>query len=78
MPQIFLSDINVVKYAECIVPLSRVAKKLAPKLWNLLAFSPIEIYDYNDPGAPDIPLGLNWHDPLALFKLFFEQPHVVA
>ena len=73
MPQIFLSDINVVKYAECIVPPSR-----APKLWSLPAISPIEIYDYKDPRAPDIPLSLNWHDYLALFRLFFEQPHVVA
>ena len=56
MPQIFLNDIDVVKYTEYIVPPSRVAKKLAPKL---PAFSPIEIYDYNDPGAPNIPLSLN-------------------
>lgn len=59
MPQIFLNDIDVVKYTEYIVPPSRVAKKLAPKLWSLPAFSPIEIYDYNNPGAPNIPLSLN-------------------
>ena len=59
MPQIFLNDINVVKYTEYIVPPSRVAKKLAPELWSLPAFSPIEIYDHNDPRALNIPLSVN-------------------
>lgn len=64
--------IDVVKHTEYIVPPSRVAKKPAPEPWSLPAFSPIEIDDYNEPGEPNVPLSLDWHDPLALFKLFFE------
>jgi len=71
MPQTFLNNIDVVKYTKYIVPPSRVAKKLAPKLWSLPAFSPIEIDDYNNPREPNISLNLNRHNPLALFKLFF-------
>ena len=54
------------------MPPSRVAKKPAPEPWNLPAFSTIEIDDYNDPEEPNIALSLDWHDLLALFKLFFE------
>ena len=71
MPQIFLNDINVVKYTEYIVPPSRVAKKPVPELWSLSAFSLIEIDDYNNFGEPNVPLSFNWYNSLALFKPFF-------
>ena len=64
--------IDVVKHTEYIVPPSRVAKKPAPEPWSLPAFSPIEIHDYNEPGELNVSLSLDWHDPLAFFKLFFE------
>ena len=72
MPQTFSNDIDVVKHTEYIVPPSRVAKKPALEPWSLPAFSPIEIDDYNDHREPNVPMNLDWHDPLALFKLFFE------
>ena len=70
MPQTFSNEtLSNTKY---IMPPPRVAKKPAPEPWSLPAFSPIEIDDYNEPGEPNVPLSLDWHDPLALFKLFFE------
>ena len=66
MPQTLLNDIDVIKRTEYIVPPSRVAKKPAPESWS------IEIDDYNDSEESNVPLSLDWHDPLALFKLFFE------
>ena len=71
MPQTFSNDIGVVKYTEYIVPLSRVAKKPTPEPWSLPAFSLIKINNYNNPREPNIPLSLNRHNPLALFKPFF-------
>ena len=70
--------IDIVKHTEYIVPPSRVAKKPAPESWSLPAFSPIKIVDYNDPEEPNVPLSLDWRDPPALFKLFFEKPRVIA
>ena len=78
MPQTLLNDIDVIKRIEYIVPPSRVAKKPAPELQSLPAFSPIEIDDYNDFEESNVPLSLDWHDLLALFKLFFEKPRVIA
>ena len=67
MPQTFSNE--TLSNTEYIVPPPRVAKKPAPEP----AFSPIEIYDYNNPRAPNIPLSLGWHNPLALFKLFLNN-----
>ena len=78
MPQTLLNDIDVVKRTEYIVPPSKVAKKPALESWSLPAFSPIEIDDYNDSEEPHVSLSLDWHDPLTLFKLFFEKPHIIA
>ena len=78
MPQTLLNDMDVIKRTEYIVPPSRVAKKPAPESWSLPAFSPVEIDDYNDSEESNVPLSLDLHDPLALFKLLFENPHVVA
>ena len=78
MLQTFLNDINVVKRTEYIMPPSKAAKKPAPEPWSLPAFSPIKINDYNDPKGPNVPLSLNQHNPLALFKLFFKKPHVIV
>ena len=41
MPQTFLNDIDLVKYTEYIVPLSKKAKELAPMLWPLPTFKPL-------------------------------------
>jgi len=71
MPATFLNDIGVVQYTKYIVPPSRVAKQPAPEPWVLPAFSPLQINDYNDPGEPNLPTGLNQHNPMALFHLFF-------
>ena len=38
MLQTFLNDINLIKYTEYIVPLSKTAKELTPTLWPLPAF----------------------------------------
>ena len=63
--------IDVVKHTEYIVPPSRVARSQRPSRGAYLP-SLIEIDDYNEPGEPNVPLSLDWHDPLALLKLFFE------
>jgi hypothetical protein len=71
MPQTFLNNIYLVKYTKYIVPPSKKAKEPAPTPWPLPTFEPLQVDDYNDPGEPNIPLSLNRHNPLALFRLFF-------
>ena len=41
------------------------------ELQPLPTFEPMQIDDYNNLGESNIPTGLNRHNPIALFRLFF-------
>ncbi|KAF2817332.1 uncharacterized protein BDZ99DRAFT_13689 [Mytilinidion resinicola] len=47
-----------------------------PKPTPLPAFEPLQINNYDAPGTPNIPPGLDQHDPVALFRLFFTDEMV--
>jgi len=51
----------------------RTKKSKNPPLepWALPIFTPLRIDDYWDLGEGAVPLGINYSDPLALFRLFF-------
>ena len=70
MPATFSNDIDFVK--KDLKPKKKLKQlPLAPQL--VLAFEPLQIDDYDDHGAPNIPASLNQYDSLAIFRLFFSD-----
>ena len=56
MPQIFSNDIDFMPKD----PKPKKTPKEPPlEPWPLPAFEPMEIDDYNQPGEPNLPAGLN-------------------
>ena len=68
MPHTFSNDIDLVRKDPRP---KKTPKKPPPEPWPVPAFEPLQIQGHNDPGEPNIPTGLDRHDPLALFRLFF-------
>jgi hypothetical protein len=73
MPTTFSNDIDLVQ--KDLKP--RAHPKLPyPEPTQLPAFEPLQIDNYDAPGTPNIPSGLDQHDPMALFCLFFTDEMV--
>ncbi|KAF2813864.1 uncharacterized protein BDZ99DRAFT_459616 [Mytilinidion resinicola] len=62
------NDIDYVKWKD---PRTKTAKEPPLKPWPMPEFSPLPINDWYDPGEACVTPGLNRHNPMALFKLFF-------
>jgi hypothetical protein len=69
MPQT-LNDIDYVKWKD---PRTKTSKDPPPEPWALPLFEPLQIDDYYDPGEAAVPSGTDRHDPMALFRLFFDD-----
>ena len=69
MPRI-LNDIDYVKWKD---PRSKTFKNLPPEPWALPLFEPLRIDDYYDPGEAAVPSSTNYHNSMALFRLFFDN-----
>jgi len=67
MPRIS-NDIDYVQWKD---PCTKLSKNPPLEPWALPSFSPLQIDDYYDPGEAAVPSGINHHDPMALFGLFF-------
>ena len=70
MPATFSNNINFVK--KDLKPKKKL-KQPPPVPQPVPAFEPLQIDNYNDHGAPNIPTSLNQHNPLAIFRLFFSD-----
>ena len=66
----FSNNINFVK--KDLKP-KKKPKQPPPAPQPVPAFEPLQIDDYDDHGAPNIPASLDQHDPLAIFRLFFSD-----
>ena len=62
------NDIDYVKWKD---PHTKKSKNPPLEPWALPLFTPLQIDDYFDLGEPSVPPSLDWHDPLAIFSLFF-------
>src|SRR4051794_40531928 len=62
------NDIDYVKVKD---PRTKTAKNPPPEPGPLPPFLPLLIDDWYDPGEASVPPGLDRHDPMALFRLFF-------
>ena len=65
------NDIDLVEPTQYNIPPNRTAKKPPPKPWPLPDFQPLQIHNWDDHGAPNLPPNINRHDPMQLFNLFF-------
>ena len=64
-------DADLVEPTQYNVRPNQTAKKPCPKPWPLPKFKPLHIDDWDDHGSPNLPPGVDTHDPFELFKLFF-------
>ena len=64
-------DADLVEPTQYNVRPNQTAKKPRPKPWPLPKFKPLHINNWDDYGSPNLPPGVNNHDPFELFKLFF-------
>ena len=64
------NDIDYVKWKD---PRTKTSKDPPLELQALPLFEPLQIDDYYDPGEAAIPSGTDCYDPMALFRLFFND-----
>ena len=64
------NDIDYVKVKD---PRTKTSRKPPPEPGPLLPFEPLQIDDYYDPGEAFVPSSIDRHDPIALFRLFFDD-----
>jgi len=64
------NDIDYVKVKD---PRTKTSRKPPPEPGPLPPFEPLQIDDYYDPGEASVPSSINRHDPMALFRLFFDD-----
>ena len=70
MPATFFNNINFIKKD----PKPKKKPKQPPLAPQLVpAFKPLQIDNYNNYRAPNIPTSLNQHNPLTVFRLFFSN-----
>lgn len=62
---------NDIDYMQWKDPRTKSSKNPPPEPWALPPFSPLLIDDYYDPGEAAVLSGIDRHDPIALFGLFF-------
>jgi len=65
------NDIDLVQPTQYNVRPNRIAKEPPPEPWPLPDFEPFHIDDFDDHGKPNLPPGVNYSDPFAIFSQFF-------
>ena len=65
------NDIDLVQPTQYNVQPNRIAKEPPPEPWPLPDFEPFHIDDFDDHGKLNLPPGVNYSDPFAIFSQFF-------